>query len=142
MVSQLVEKQILIRSVTESSVKIRVKYEKFVEITKSGRNALLGRQLIKAPKQQHILENLSPSQENFHRLSALRKEFGNSPVNSLISKGFLQEHQVEIDRDPLNGKFFKTAQPVKLSKSQKAALEQISELICLLYTSPSPRDRG
>jgi len=129
LVSQLVEKQILIRSVTESSVKIRVKYEKFVDITKSGRNALLDSQLIKAPKQLHILENLSTVQENFHRLSVLRKEFGNSPVNSLISKGFLQEHLVEIDRDPLNGKFFKTAKPVKLSKSQKAALEQISELI-------------
>ena len=71
LVSQLVEKQILIRSVTESSVKIRVKYEKFVDITKSGRNALLDSQLIKAPKQLHILENLSTVQENFHRFSAV-----------------------------------------------------------------------
>lgn len=128
-VTRLVEKQVVVRTVKESSVKVRVKYEKLGKITKSGKLALIAGKLLKAPKQLAALTFLTNEEDTVHRLATLRGKFGSSSINSLISRGYLDQEQREVERDPLNGKLYTPAQPVNLSDSQTYALEQISELI-------------
>tara|TARA_B100001964_G_scaffold138178_1_gene152373 strand:- start:27194 stop:29329 length:2136 start_codon:yes stop_codon:yes gene_type:complete len=128
-VTRLVEKQVVVRTVKESSVKVRVKYEKLGKITKSGKLALKAGKLLKAPKQLAALTFLTNEEDTVHRLATLRGKFGSSSINSLISRGYLDQEQLEVERDPLNGKSYTPAQPVNLSDSQTYALEQISELI-------------
>jgi len=128
-VTRLVEKQVIVRTVKESSVKVQVKYEKLGKITKSGKLALIAGKLLKAPKQLAALTFLTNEEDTVHRLATLRGKFGSSSINSLISRGYLDQEQLEVERDPLNGKSYTPAQPVNLSDSQTYALEQISELI-------------
>ena len=128
-VSRLIEKQVVVPTVKESSVKVRVKYEKLGKITKSGKLALMEGKLLKAPKQLVALTYLSNDEDTIRRMAILRSKFGSSSINSLISKGYLHQEQLEVERDPLNGKLYAPAQPVNLSDSQTYALEQIYELI-------------
>lgn len=128
-VSRLIEKQVVVPTVKESSVKVRVKYEKLGKITKSGKLALMEGKLLKAPKQLVALTYLSNDEDTIRRMATLRSKFGSSSINSLISKGYLHQEQLEVERDPLNGKLYAPAQPVNLSDSQTYALEQIYELI-------------
>ena len=128
-VSRLIEKQVVVRTIKESSVKVRVKYEKLGKVTKSGKAALIEGKLLKAPKQLVALTYLTNEEDLIHRMATLRSKFGSSCINSLISKGYVRQEQFEIERDPLNGKVYAPAQPVNLSDSQTYALEQISELI-------------
>jgi len=128
-VSRLIEKQVVVPTVKESSVKVRVKYEKLGKITKSGKLALMEGKLLKAPKQLVALTYLSNDEDTIRKMATLRSKFGSSSINSLISKGYLHQEQLEVERDPLNGKLYAPAQPVNLSDSQTYALEQIYELI-------------
>ncbi len=128
-ISRLIEKQVVVRTIKESSVKVRVKYEKLGKITKSGKAALMAGELQKAPKQLVALTYLSNDENTIRKIATLRSKFGSSSINSLIDKGYLHQEQFEIERDPLNGKLYAPAQPVNLSDSQTYALEQISELI-------------
>ena len=128
-ISRLIEKQVVVPTVKESSVKVRVKYEKLGKITKSGKAALMAGELQKAPKQLVALTYLSNDENTIRKIATLRSKFGSSSINSLIDKGYLHQEQLEVERDPLNGKLYTPAQPVNLSDSQTYALEQIYELI-------------
>ena len=128
-INRLIEKEILISITNESSVKVRVKYENLVKITPSGKVALLAKKLDKAPKQLQVLTAFLKRDDVVLRLATLRREYGSSSVNSLIAKGYLEKHQIRIDRDPLKGEHYRAAKPVRLSDSQKHALMQISDLI-------------
>ena len=140
-INRLIEKEILFSATDESSVRVRAKYENLVRITQSGKLALPTNKLDNAPKQLQALTALSKREDDVLKLANARRAFASSPVNSLITKGYLEKHQIQIDRDPLKGELYSVAKPLLLSESQKHALTQISELIdCLLYTSPSPRD--
>ena len=86
-VTRLVEKQVVVRTVKESSVKVRVKYEKLGKISKSGKLALKAGKLLKAPKQLAALTFLTNEEDTVHRLANLRGKFGSSSINSLISSG-------------------------------------------------------
>jgi primosomal protein N' (replication factor Y) len=128
-ISRLIEKQVVVPTVKESSVKVRVKYEKLGKITKSGKAALMEGELQKAPKQLVALTYLSKDEKIICKIATLRSKFGSSSINSLIAKGYLHQEQLEVVRDPLNGKLYTPAQPVNLSDSQTYALKQIYELI-------------
>ena len=128
-INRLIEKEILFSATDESSVRVRAKYENLVRITQSGKLALPTKKLDNAPKQLQALTALSKREDDVLKLANARREFGSSPVNSLITKGYLEKHQIQIDRDPLKGELYSVAKPLRLSESQKHALTQISELI-------------
>tara|TARA_B100001123_G_C15324974_1_gene1029235 strand:- start:1297 stop:3777 length:2481 start_codon:yes stop_codon:yes gene_type:complete len=128
-INRMIEKEILFAATNDSSTKIRAKYEDLVRLTHSGKLVLAEKKLDKAPKQLQILTALSKKEDAVLKLATARREFGSSPVNSLIAKGYLDKHQIQIDRDPLEGQQYEVALPPQLSESQTRALTQISELI-------------
>ena len=128
-INRMIQKEILFAATNESSVKVRAKYENLVKITPSGKLALGAEKLDNAPKQLQALTALLQREDALLKLADIRREFGSSSVNSLITKGYLEKHQIQIDRDPLKGELYKVAKPPQLSDSQVCALTQISELI-------------
>ena len=86
----------------------------------------------RAPKQSALIEYLREVHEHIDATEA-RKEFGSSAVKSMLDKGWLTTSIVPIDRDPLDGRAFPEAAPLRLTVEQS----EIATAIHGAFSQPS-----
>ena len=71
----------------------------------------------RAPKQRGLLERLRQDGGAMDAAAA-RKEYGSGAVRALLGKGWLASHTTTVDRDPLDGRVFERAEPLRLTDRQ------------------------
>jgi primosomal protein N' (replication factor Y) (superfamily II helicase) len=83
----------------------------------------------RAEKQRELVSYFiaNPSPIELRKLNELG--FGSSSVRALASKGFLEEKDMEVYRDPYEHREFKRTSPLPLTASQTAAIEPILDTI-------------
>ena len=96
----------------------------------------LNREGRRAPRQASLLQALIED-ERAVPLSELRREHGTSAVKGLIDRGYIEKRSETVLRDPLGGRGFTRPAPVRLTQSQKDAVDVIRT--ALDDASASPR---
>jgi len=83
-----------------------------------------------APKQLQLMKALKTGHDGI-KLSEARNTFGDSAINGLKSKSYVEIFSVVVSRDPLAGIDFPNPTKINLTKAQKIAAQEINNSIDL-----------
>ncbi len=78
----------------------------------------------RAPRQACLLQELL-DEGDAPRLSELRRRHGSSAVKGLLDRGYIEKRSETVQRDPLAGRVFAQAPPVRLTSAQREAVDGV-----------------
>ena len=120
---------LVLKPVRESQT-VRELKVKHLRLTPNGRSfdASGNHALQNAPKQLKLIEALKTGHDGI-KLSEARNTFGDSAINGLKSKSYIEIFSVVVYRDPLAGIDFPNPGKINLTKAQQIAAQQINSSI-------------
>ena len=127
-VERLVRRGILQRQWELEPPRVRAKFVEHLglELPEYQRQEVVTQlQRSRAPRQVAILEALALAGQP-QPASYLRRQFGPGAVKALLAKGYLSQHRVRQQRDPLAGETFPQEAPLTLTVEQGRALKAIT----------------
>ena len=136
-VAALAQRRVINREYSLPDPSVKHRYRTLIGISfdkKDDIQGWLGDTKRRPSKRANLVEYLNEAHELVDASEA-RKEFGDSAVRNLLGRGWLTTKTVAIDRDPLDGREFEEAPPLRLTVEQSeaataihGALEQTSSL--------------
>ena len=127
-VASLVRRNILNRDYSLPDPMVKHRYRTLVTIAPDSRSDIddwLASDISsRAPRQTSLIEHLREIDGPIN-ITDTRREFGSSAVKTLLDKGWLTSKTVAIDRDPLEGRLFPEAPPLRLTVEQSEAATAI-----------------
>ena len=96
--------------------------------TKLGIQTLKNNSFGRSFKQKELVASLDSDKAPSTMVEA-RNKFGSSVVKAALDKGFIEQRRERLFREPLEGRTYKTALPVKLTHEQKSSLRAIVEML-------------
>ncbi|MBR62287.1 MAG: primosomal protein N' [Dehalococcoidia bacterium] len=120
---------LVLKPVRESQT-VRELKVKHIRLTSDGRSFDISgsNALQNAPKQMQLFESLKTEYDAI-KLSVARNTFGDSAVNGLKNKGYIEIFLVVVSRDPLAGIDFPNPENINLTKAQQVAAGHINTSI-------------
>ena len=126
-VSALERQGVLVRKAGSLEPGVKAKVRQVTAIASDARECVkqwLGDPSNRAHRQKELAQALLDAQSPVD-IASLRKEFGAGAVKSLMSRGWLSQEAVPIDRDPLEGRTFPPTRPVTLTPQQAAIASEV-----------------
>ena len=108
--------------------RVRPQFFSYPKITDSGKEIVQGKSMSRSPKQFALLSVLE-TDDKPETMALARKTYGASAVKSLLQKGYIEQIDERLNRDPLRDKIYDSADPIQLVPEQKKALDQVIDLI-------------
>lgn len=126
-IASLVRRNILIREYALPDPAIKHRYRTLISINPDAAHRINGWLLTlgrRAKKQTAFLEHLRDIDKPLD-ITEARREFGQSIVKTIMDRGWLTTRTALIDRDPLEGRMFEEAGPLRLTVEQSEAATAI-----------------
>ena len=130
-IGPLLAKGILTRSFRQAGPAVHAKVRSHVALSPLIRHDVvewLPGATRRAPRQAALMARLVDVDRAILTAEA-RKEFGAAAVSALIAKGWLRQHDVAVDRDPLAGLMLPSSPAVALTPRQQAIAAHVAEAL-------------
>ena len=137
-IGPLLAKGILTRSFRQAGPAVHAKVQPHVALSPQAHHDVvewLPRATKRAPRQAALMARLIDGDPAILAAKA-RKEFGAAAVSALIAKGWLRQHDVVVDRDPLAGMTLPTPPAVALTPRQQAIAAHVADALGDRAVSP------
>ena len=130
-IGPLLAKGILTRSFRQARPAVHAKVRAHVALSPLVRHDVvewLPRATKRAPRQAALMARLVDVDRAIVAAEA-RKEFGAAAVSALIAKGWLRQHDVAVDRDPLAGMTLPSPPAIALTPRQQTIAAHVAEAL-------------
>ena len=127
-VRKLVDLRLLDRETVLQKSPVRPRFSYVPLATKLGIQTLKNNSFGRSFKQKELVASLD-SDKAPSTMAEARNKFGSTVVKAALDKGFIEQRRERLFREPLKGRTYKTALPVKLTHEQKSSLRAIVEML-------------
>ena len=127
-INLILSKKVFQREKVLIGPRVRPQFFSYPKITDTGKKMVLGKSMSRSPNQFALL-NVLETDDRPETMAQARKRYGSSAVKSLLRKGYIEQVDERLHRDPLKDKTYPLAEPIQLLHEQKVVLDQVIDLI-------------
>ncbi len=134
-VGKLVDLMLLDRETVLQKSQVKPRFLYVPLATKLGIRTLKSDSFGRSFKQKELVATLA-SDKSLITMAEARSQFGSTVVKAALDKGFIEQRQERLFREPLEGRTYKTALPVKLNDEQQLSVKAIVEMLDKPHINP------